>query len=437
MTPSLTPIQLGRSLAKIAIMLLAIALSACQKPVMLMPTPEVFRTGEIDVFEDTPEDERSLIIPVVYATNRLPAHDFEKYAYTTDFDNNLRVGVARIHVGDDPSKSWNDLYAISSGAERKDDIPLRLHEVDEMYVLSPGTETEHPAPAAHELVAALDDALAHSDDPDLLIFIHGANNNFYRSVAQAAQYRHFTGRRTVVLAFVWPSQEHILRYGTDVKYALQTAPMLANLVELIAMHTNVRHINLLGYSLGAQVLSNGLNTLRDNHPDESETSLKERLKIGEVYYAAGDIKFSLFVRQLKNYEGIVDRVSLTVNLNDSALRFSQIVQGASRAGRPDADELSEEETLFLTEASASPKFDIIEVESAAAPYEMYKAHDYWYQNPRVSTDILIQMLSHAPPDKRGLMPFITPRNFKVWYFPEDYNERAIAAVNAIQAESED
>jgi esterase/lipase superfamily enzyme len=415
---------------------LVLALCACQKPVMLMPTPEVFRTGEIDVFEETPDDERSLVIPVAYATNRMPAHDFEKYAYVTDFDDNLRVGVASVHVGDDPTKTWADLHAISAGAARKEDIPLRLHDVNEMYVLTPGIETEHPAPEARDLVEALDKALSESADPDILIFIHGANNNFYRSVAQAAQYRHFTGRHTIVLAFIWPSMENIMRYGADVKNALNTAPMLANLVELIGTHTNVRNINLLGYSLGAQVLSNGLNILRDNHPDEDPAALKERLKIGEVYYAAADIKFSLFVRQLRNYEDIVQRVSLTVNLNDSALRFAQLTQGASRAGRPDADELSEAETLFLTEASASPVFDIIEIESAVAPYEALKAHDYWYNNPRVSTDIIIQMLSHAPPDQRGLAKFVTPRNFEVWYFPENYQERAIAAVEALQEKSE-
>ena len=51
---------------------------------------------------------------------------------------------------------------------------------------------------------------------EVTAYVHGANNNFYRSAAHAAQYRHFTGRQSIVLMFSWPSLANIKRYATDI-----------------------------------------------------------------------------------------------------------------------------------------------------------------------------------------------------------------------------
>ena len=79
--------------------------------------------------------------------------------------------------------------------------------------------------AAHAFFDDIDAALARSVDKDLVIYVHGANTTFERAAAQAAQYRHFTGRNSVVLVFGWPSQGTLLRYSRDVANARQSAPV--------------------------------------------------------------------------------------------------------------------------------------------------------------------------------------------------------------------
>jgi len=414
--------------------LVAILLSGCQQTLMLMPTPEVMRTGEVDVFEKTPEWERTLEIPVVYATNRLPDKKINERGYTRKFDDRLRLGVARIRVGDDYGAGWDELYAASLDPDRGLDVPLRLVRVDEYVRIDPGTDPARPGSPTLELIGALNEYLAASEDPDLMIFVHGANNNFYRSIAQAAQYRHFTGRHTAVLAFVWPSMENILRYGADVENAERSSPLLADLLEIVAAHSNARYINLLGYSLGAKVVSNALEDLRQRHPDRPASEIRERLRLEEIYYAAPDVDFERFVDQLFFYEDIVGRVTMTINMNDSALGFSAMAQGKSRAGRPDANELTIEQTNRLLHATRSPRFDVLEVSEAIAPYEAFSAHDYWYNNPRVSTDVLLQMLSHQAPDKRGLDSYQTEKGFQIWVFPKNYQERSVQAVRRMTDE---
>ena len=58
-------------------------------------------------------------------------------------------------------------------------------------------------------------------------YVHGANTSIGRATAQAAQYRHFTGRNSVVLSYLWPSAENFLRFGHDVSKSGQAGPVFA------------------------------------------------------------------------------------------------------------------------------------------------------------------------------------------------------------------
>ena len=106
---------------------------------------------------------------------------------------------------------------------------------------------------------------------DLTIYVHGANTSVERAAGQAAQYRHFTGRNSVVLFFAWPSAENFMRYATDVANARRSEPKFARLLELLSKHTKAANINVLAYSAGAMVASPGLARLDqlpqgDEHP---------------------------------------------------------------------------------------------------------------------------------------------------------------------------
>ena len=112
-------------------------------------------------------------------------------------------------------------------------------------------------------------------------------------------------------------------------------------------------------------------------------------------------------------------VTLTVNLEDSVLGLAQDFHGTSRAGRPDLEELSLEETRWLIEASRHTVFDIIDVGNSEIPGFPSGSHGFWYQHPWVSSDVLVQFpLSRQAggawpgqvPDREGCHhPGISPR----------------------------
>ena len=121
-----------------------------------------------------------------------------------------------------------------------------------------------------------------SPSKEITLYVHGANNNFYRSAAQAAQYRHFTGRQSVVLMFSWPSAENIVRYGTDVNNIQRTVPAFLRYLRLLAKHSSARKINILAYSAGATLVNEALAILGE----DSSNSDRQRLQ-GQLAYRYG------------------------------------------------------------------------------------------------------------------------------------------------------
>lgn len=194
---------------------------------------------------------------VAYGTNRLPVGPEDNRGHLTLFDKTIRLGVSRIRIGEEDS-SWGALRAVSMMREREKRIPLELEKAKELTVISSENSTTELSPEVQDYFDKLNAALANSLDPDLTLYVHGANNNFYRTNAQASQFRHFTGNNTVVMVYALPSAESILKYGVDVDNARETVPVFARLIELLAEHSNARYIDIPAYSAGAQILSPAL-----------------------------------------------------------------------------------------------------------------------------------------------------------------------------------
>jgi esterase/lipase superfamily enzyme len=299
-------------------------------------------------------------------------------------------------------------------------------------------DTEIPiddlSPEARYFFDKLNEALDRTLDKDLILYVHGANNTFYRSSAQAAQFHHFTGRNTVVMFYAWPSAASLLRYAVDVNNARRSVSVFARLLEILGRHSTARSIDILAYSAGAQVLSPALTELREKYADEDIGQLKKRLRLGEIYFAAPDIDFRVFLENLATYIDLPNHVTLALNPDDSVLKHAARHHRVSRAGRPDPNELSAEETQWVIDASRTMPLDILWIDSETIPDLDKGSHSFWYSHPWVSTDVLIQFLLQLRPEDRGLAQYETEKRARLWYFPEDYPEQASRAINRMKQE---
>ena len=403
------------------LLLLAALLSACESPVRLMPTPVSFRSGEVDPFAEAGAKVLGTDVPVFYATNRGAVIEKPEPVHTVLPSERLRLGVAHVRIGDD-KLDWDTLHRLSTSDDPSERPIVQLDWLEPMASLG-ATERVAESPDAKAFFALVDKALAASASRDLLIYVHGSNNTMPRAAAQAAQLRHFTGRRMVVLAFLWPSAGSILKYFTDVANAAASVDPFVRLVELLAANTKAAHIDVLAYSAGAQIVSPAMARLAQPAAGETPEQLRRRLRLAHVYFAAPDIDTRRFVQDLGVYVNNVDRVSIAANLNDSALRFANLVHRASRAGRPNPTELDATQTDFLLEASRRLGFDLIKVDPNDIPELPTTSHDFWYEDPWVSSDLLGLLLLNAPPPRRGLAEQSAGSGVLYWTFPPDFDTR--------------
>jgi hypothetical protein len=156
-------------------------------------------------------------------------------------------------------------------------------------------------------------------------------------------------------------------------------------------------------------------------------------RLGEVYFAAPDADFREFVGDLKDYAGVPQRVTVAANMHDSALRLSQLINRASRAGRPDLGELSTDASTALLSATHMPGFDVIQIRPGDIPGLSRTSHTFWYEDPWASSDVLITLLFDLPPLERGLDGHNAPSGAHYYAFPPDYPERLPGVMARVRA----
>jgi esterase/lipase superfamily enzyme len=412
-----------RSLLYLIIGLLTVAAVGCHKTVYLMPTPAIMATGELNPFSINPNLEESNRVEVLFATNRTPIGDGDSRTYTIFPGNELRLGIAHFTIGGKET-DWSQIFKLSTSDENRDRPALHLENLQELAVISLGDETAPIPKEMESLAAAFNDVLARSVDKDIMVYVHGANSSIYRAAAQAAQYRHFTGRNSTVLAFLWPSAESLLAYGTDVRHAQKSAPAFMRLITLLNEYTIAENINILAYSAGSQIVSPGLAILGREKKGES----RRQLRLGEVYFAGADIGIDTFVEHLQTYLDIPRSVTFTINLKDTVLAMAEWHHGVSRVGRPKAEDLSAEAAQWARNASVESGLDIIGVDEKTVTGLSSGAHDFWYAHPWISSDILVQFIFHADPLKRGLVENYNEHGLRYWTFPPDYPDRIIRII---------
>lgn len=91
----------------------------------------------------------------------------------------------------------------------------------------------------------------------------------------------------------------MFKYKVDVLHASKTVPVFTRLLQFLALHTSARNINILSYSAGAQVVAPSLVLLREKHRDLDVKQVKEKYRIGEVYFADPDIEMKSFALRLQ------------------------------------------------------------------------------------------------------------------------------------------
>lgn len=391
-----------------------VAISFHQPPMRLMPAPAVFQDERTSGFFAGGGDDPEPLIHLFYATNREALGTRDDRDYARRAGDSLHAGTATIRIGDEAT-TWDRIVEWSTGHGDDRRPYLHLDAVTEQATIPPAGPVSAEADA---WFAAVNAALAESRDKDIIIYVHGANTNLERAAGQAAQLQHFLGRNAVVLLFAWPTAENFLLYSRDMATAAQSAPELARLIDLLLERTTAANVDVFTYSAGGTVGSKALAIVGKKAGVPGKPK-----RLGEIYHAAPDADFRSFVDDLQSYADDAARITVAVNMSDSALRLSGTVNRASRAGRPDMEELTTEETDWLLGATKDYGLELLRVRPENIPGLSNFSHTFWYEDPWVSSDVLITLLFRLSPKERGLDEGNTSFGAHYWTFTPDYLSR--------------
>lgn len=402
----------GRLILFVAHALLAQGCGVGVQP--LMPTPAVFSEVGVMPLVDVPPERRWTPRRVFYATTRQRTSDRQRVDYGNRVATEVSMGLAFVGFGE-YGTTWADLEVASSENPRPQELDLEFSGVVEASRVR-SADVGDGANEANEtgwLRQAFERSIAETQSGRVLIFVHGAKVNFYNACVFTAQLDHFMGRDTTPVAFSWPTRQNILAYGVggDVQRAYQAAPALAMLIEMIADRSPATRIDIVCWSAGARVTSRALGVLAQRTPKES----RAELRIGTVYFAAGDVPRSEFIPLLPDIHDLAQRIIVSVSSNDSALRgASTFMGGGIRIGQTggsvdarDSELLASLERLEVVNVSLGSEergFDIT-------------GHRYWFDHPWASSDLVVAISTGLPASDRGLVASDHP---SIWALPPDY-----------------
>jgi esterase/lipase superfamily enzyme len=399
------------------LLLVLLFLCGCRTaPDYLVAAPVVYSEGGLDPFSYLEPWQQTTYFDVLYATDRAPEGSPRNRKYGTRVGQRLRIGLAQVKVGPDEFQ-WQHLHDASTTNDRRRSIPLRLLSATEWAAM--GRNTREEAEREQEWAELLNHQLRIAGSREVLVYVHGFNNPFASPVCRAAQLYHFLGHGQVCLAYSWPSQNSMWRYLSDLRRARASVPQFVQLLEFLAWQTDVEQINILSYSSGARVVSEGLLQLYEANAHKPLEQLRQDTKIGRVLFVASDADLQTFTeQQLIRYYDMPRSIGITVSRLDKPLRIAAFLSGAAPLGIARVPGMSPEE---LEELADETRLDVVDLSySPRADLDSFRGHFYWYTNAWVLTDILASFRFHFSPAERGLLHHPSR---PLWYFPDDYPQR--------------
>ncbi|MBB6086605.1 alpha/beta hydrolase [Wenzhouxiangella marina] len=414
----------SRLVVRVALALsLSSILVGCSLPEVepLMPTPALYSETGATPLAHIPPNQRWTPRKVYFATTRERSESQQRVDYGNRQSSHVSVGLAMIGFGG-PDMSRSDLDRASSQAEREASVPLSMAGLLEAgrFSITPTGQLEDASGTTAWLLDDLNASIAASRSPDLLIYVHGAKVNFYNANVFAAQLDHFMGRDMTSVAFAWPTRQNIFSYGLgdDLERAYRNAPALSTLLELLADRSIAERIHIVTWSAGGRLVTEALAQLHERHADE-HPDLRERFRLGTIYFAAADVPGSEFIEALPRLEAIAERLVVTASSNDGALRMARrFMRGDERIGQIRSEALSDEQ---LETIRSSRRLEVIDVSRGSDQRGFdITGHRYWFNHPWASSDVVLAIRGGLAAGDRALQP----EDLAVlWSIPSDYPHR--------------
>lgn len=396
----------------------------------LMPTPNVYLSGQKELYGPLDESLKNNKIELVYVTDRVPEQDSEgRLDYGYGRSKSAAFGVATIEIGE--NLSWDEVLHDSLTRDRHNPLPLSITSIEEK-ARTPGSPIPfevkdgkiwYDADVLAEAWAAFEklgeelrERLARTPRKELFIFVHGYNNTFEDAAETLAELWHFMGREGVPLLYTWPAGHGGLSgYAYDRESGEFTIHHLKMLLTGLATIPEIEQINILAHSRGTDVATAALRELFIASRAAGRDPLTE-FRISNLVLAAPDLDLQVVQQRLaaEAFGQGVGHITIYTSAEDKAIRISAwLFDSLRRIGTVQAADLTPEAMAFLDE---SARTDFVNNRGKTG----FIGHGYWHSNPAVSSDLVMVLRFDAPPGAEHGRPLGNAGSPHFWYVDDSY-----------------
>ncbi|MGA2189051.1 MAG: alpha/beta hydrolase [Steroidobacteraceae bacterium] len=333
------------------------------------------------------QDQGFADVRVFYGTNRAPSGDLKPALYYGKARGELQYGYLDVTIPATHQEA--ELETQPRWAEYVFDVS----ESRSRYVL---LDKVTPLPK-DDFVRALQQQIKSAPSKDLFIFVHGFNNTFEDAARRAAQLAYDLDFDGTPLLYSWPSQGSATAYAVDEAAVGISGRKLADFLDTVVTQSGAGRIHILAHSMGNRALIEALQTYL------AKRALDHRQHIfGQIVFTAPDVDRDYFMDAIGPLRGAAERVTLYASNNDYALRSSQLLHGAPRAGT------AGDVIIKL------PGLDSIDMSSV--PADML-GHSYFAANAGAIFDVFRLLWRGDPPPQRcGMNGTRVSGTLAVWVF---------------------
>jgi esterase/lipase superfamily enzyme len=332
-------------------------------------------------------------VRVFYGTNRAPTHETKPAQFYGGARGDLQYGsldvtIPRIHQEAqlETQPRWVE-YTFSA-----DQAAMRTQYV----LLDKVTPLEKS-----EFVRQLHQQISESRFKDVFIFVHGYNNTFEDAARRTAQMAYDLDFDGTPMLYSWPSQGSATAYAVDEAAVGISGRRLADFLETVVTLSGAQRIHLIAHSMGNRALIEALQTYLAKRAPENRQHI-----FGQLVFTAPDVDRDYFTDAIPSLTGAAERVTLYASDNDYALRTSQFVHGAPRAGTAGDD--------VIVRLAGLDSIDMSSVPADAL------GHSYFAANSGAIYDIFRLLWRGDPPPQRcGMSNRKTSSSLTVWWFNAD------------------
>lgn len=265
------------------------------------------------------QDQGYATVRVFYGTNRAPTGSPKPAEHYGGGRGELEVGYLDVSIPEvhkegelETQPRWSVFTLFADKAELK----RRYVLLDRVTPLS-----------RSDFLGTLRQQIRQAASKDVFVFVHGFNSSFEDAARRTAQLAYDLDFDGTPMMYSWPSQGSTTAYTVDEAAVGVSGRKMAAFLEDIVAQSGADRIHLIAHSMGNRALIEALQTyLAKREP------AKRKQVFGQIVFTAPDVDRDYFLDTIESLRDSAARVTLYASEKDLALKTSQAIHGAPRAG---------------------------------------------------------------------------------------------------------